>query len=58
MNKSRRRLHLPRERVRAGADIGRLPPKEFGDEEYNFIKNLNTDVAIVVAYGKLIPKKI
>lgn len=33
-------------------------PKEFGDEEYNFIKNLNTDVAIVVAYGKLIPKKI
>ena len=26
------------------------------DEEYRFIKNLNADFAIVVAYGKLIPK--
>ena len=26
------------------------------DEEYKFIKNLNADLAIVVAYGKLIPK--
>ena len=26
------------------------------DEEYEFIKNLNADLAIVVAYGKLIPK--
>ena len=26
------------------------------DEEYRFIKNLNADLAIVVAYGKLIPK--
>lgn len=33
-------------------------PKEFSDEEYDFIKNLNTDVVIVVAYGKLIPKLI
>ena len=27
------------------------------DEEYQFIKNLNADIAIVVAYGKIIPKK-
>ena len=27
------------------------------DEEYNFIKELNADVAIVVAYGQIIPKK-
>ena len=26
------------------------------EEEYKFIKNLNADLAIVVAYGKLIPK--
>ena len=26
------------------------------DEEYRFIKNLNADLAIVVAYGKLIPE--
>ena len=26
------------------------------DEEYEFIKNLNADLAVVVAYGKLIPK--
>ncbi len=27
------------------------------DEEYDFIKKLNADLAIVVAYGKIIPKK-
>ena len=27
------------------------------DEEYNYIKKLNADVAIVVAYGQIIPKK-
>jgi len=28
------------------------------DEEYNFIKSLSADIAVVVAYGKLIPKNI
>ena len=28
------------------------------NEEYNFIKNLSADIAVVVAYGKLIPKNI
>jgi methionyl-tRNA formyltransferase len=27
------------------------------DEEYNFIKDLNADLAIVVAYGQIIPKR-
>ena len=27
------------------------------DQEYNFIKNMNADLAIVVAYGKIIPKE-
>ena len=27
------------------------------DEEYNFIKKLDADLAIVVAYGQIIPKK-
>ncbi len=27
------------------------------DEEYEFIKNLNADLAIVVAYGQIIPRK-
>ncbi len=27
------------------------------DEEYNFLKQLNADLAIVVAYGQIIPKK-
>ena len=28
------------------------------DEEYNFIKNLSADLAVVVAYGKFIPTNI
>ena len=28
------------------------------EEEYNFIKSLSADIAVVVAYGKLIPKNI
>ena len=27
------------------------------DDEYDFIKNLNADLAIVVAYGQIIPKE-
>jgi methionyl-tRNA formyltransferase len=27
------------------------------DEEYNYLKELNADIAIVVAYGQIIPKK-
>jgi len=34
-------------------------PENLNDgEEYNFIKSLSADVAVVVAYGKLIPKNI
>ena len=34
-------------------------PENFNNhEEYEFIKNLNADLAIVVAYGKIIPEKI
>ena len=35
----------------------RTPSKLDSDEEYNFIKNLNPDIAVVIAYGKIIPKK-
>ena len=28
------------------------------DEEYKFIKKMNVDLAIVVSYGQIIPKKI
>ncbi len=35
----------------------RTPLKLDSDEEYNFIKNLNPDIVIVIAYGKIIPKK-
>ena len=34
----------------------RNPENLNNDEEYNFIKSLSADIAIVVAYGKLIPK--
>ena len=34
-------------------------PKTFDDvDEYNYIKNLNPDLVVVVAYGKILPKKI
>ena len=36
----------------------RNPENLNNDEEYNFIKNLSADLAVVVAYGKLIPKNI
>ena len=36
----------------------RSPEKlDNNDEEYNFLKELNADLAVVVAYGQLIPKK-
>ena len=36
----------------------RCPASLVSEEEYNFIKMLNADIAIVVAYGKLLPLKI
>ena len=36
----------------------RCPASLDSEEEYNFIKMLNADIAIVVAYGKLLPLKI
>jgi len=36
----------------------RNPENLNNDEEYNFIKSLSADIAVVVAYGKLIPKNI
>jgi len=36
----------------------RNPENLNNDEEYNFIKNLSADIAVVIAYGQLIPKKI
>ena len=35
----------------------RTPPVLNDEEEYNFLKSLNADLAIVVAYGQIIPKK-
>ena len=36
----------------------RCPENCNNNEEYEFIKNLNADLAIVVAYGKIIPENI
>ena len=36
----------------------RNPANLNNEDEYNFIKNLSADIAVVVAYGKLIPKNI
>ena len=36
----------------------RNPENLNNDEEYNFINSLSADIAVVVAYGKLIPKNI
>ena len=35
----------------------RTPFKLDSNEEFNFIKNLNPDIVVVVAYGKIIPKR-
>ena len=35
----------------------RTPTKLDTEEEYNFLKNLKPDIVIVIAYGKIIPKK-
>ena len=36
----------------------RNPENLNNDKEYNFIKSLSADIAVVIAYGKLIPKDI
>ena len=36
----------------------RTPPVLNDEEEYNFLKSLDADLAIVVAYGQIIPKKV
>ena len=33
-------------------------PLDFNDDECQYIKNLNPDVVLVVAYGKILPKKL
>jgi methionyl-tRNA formyltransferase len=35
----------------------RTPLKLDSDEEYSFIKNLKPDIVVVIAYGKIIPKR-
>jgi len=35
----------------------RTPEKLDTEEEYNFLKNLKPDIAIVIAYGRVIPKR-
>ena len=35
----------------------RTPKKLDTEEEYNFLKKIKPDIVIVVAYGKIIPKK-
>lgn len=35
----------------------RTPPNLNNEEEYNFLNSLDADLAIVVAYGQIIPKK-
>ena len=35
----------------------RIPPILNNEEEYNFLNSLDADLAIVVAYGQIIPKK-
>ena len=33
-------------------------PLKFDNDEYDFLKNLKSDVIVVVAFGKILPKKI
>ena len=35
----------------------RTPDNLNNDEEYNYLKRLEPDIVIVIAYGKIIPKK-
>ena len=35
----------------------RTPRNLNSDEEYNYLKNLQSDIVIVIAYGKIIPKR-
>ena len=35
----------------------RTPKVLDSDEEYNFLKSLQPDIVIVIAYGKIIPKR-
>ena len=43
--------------ARKNSIIVRTPKTLDTNEEYDFIKNLNPDIVVVVAYGKIIPKK-
>ena len=35
----------------------RTPDNLNNDKEYNYLKKLNPDLVVVIAYGKIIPKK-
>ena len=60
--KSKRGQKLNISPVQKFSDKNNLPVRNpdnlNNDKEYNFIKSLSADIAVVVAYGKLIPKDI
>ena len=49
----------PVQNISETLNIGLRCPENLknNDEEYEFIKNLNADLAVVVAYGQIIPEK-
>ena len=49
----------PIQEISENLNIDFRSPKSLkkNDEEYEFLKNLNADIAIVVAYGQIIPKR-
>ena len=48
----------PVQQFAESSDLKLRSPSDFDDKEYQYIKSVNPDVVIVVAYGKILPKKI
>ncbi len=57
-NRGQKIFSSPIQQYAESSNLKLRSPKEFNDEECQFIKSLSPDVVIVVAYGKILPKKI
>ena len=57
-NRGQKIFSSPIQQYAESSNLKLRSPKEFNDEECQFIKSLSPDVVIVVAYGKILPKQI
>ena len=50
-------IQLPSNNILKKQGLNLRSPETFDEEEYEFLKSLNPDIVVVVAYGKILPPK-